>query len=154
MFKKLINYIILGVFIDQISKIVLSFFMTLNTSITIIPNFFYLTYVKNTGAAFSTFIGFRWLFVIVSIIALNLIYIFFIKDKDLKKYEIIVYAMLLSGIIGNMIDRIIYGYVIDFLDFVIFNYDFAIFNIADSFIVISVIILLIASFRGEKCKNI
>ena len=85
--------------------------------------------------------GARWLFIILGIIALNIIYIYFIKDKNLSNFEIVTYALLLSGIIGNLIDRILYGYVIDFIDFTIF--DFAIFNLADSFIVISVILLLL-----------
>lgn len=154
MFKKLLKYIILGIFIDQISKAAISFFMSLNTSINLIPNFFNFTFVKNTGAAFSMFMGYRWIFIIVSIMAIYLIYLFFIKDKDLKKYEIIVYALLISGIIGNMLDRLILGYVRDFLSFHIFGYDFAIFNMADSFIVVSIIILLFCSFGGEKCKSI
>ena len=58
--------------------------------------------------------------------------------------------MLLAGIIGNLIDRIIYGYVIDFLDFTIFNYNYPIFNIADTFIVIGILILIILSFKENK----
>lgn len=153
MFKKLMIYTILFVCLDQFSKLAISFFMNINESITIIPNFFKLTYVENTGAAFSIFTGFRFIFIIISIVALNLIYKFYIKDKELKKYETVIYSMLIGGIIGNMIDRIIYGHVIDFLSFKFINYEFAIFNIADSLIVVSVIILLIDSIRREKCKN-
>ncbi|MEG2322670.1 MAG: signal peptidase II [Bacilli bacterium] len=155
MFKKLMFTTGLFVFIDQITKILISFFMNVNQSISIINNFFNLTYVQNKGAAFSILTGSRWLLIIIAIVVLNLIYHYLIKDKDLKKYEIILYALLLSGIIGNLIDRILYGYVIDFFDFKIFGYNFAIFNLADSFIVISVIVLLVISIRGEiKCKNI
>ena len=62
----------------------------------------------------------------------------------------ITYSMLLSGIIGNLIDRVVFGYVIDFLDFNIFGYDFAIFNIADSFIVVAIILLLFQEVKNAK----
>lgn len=152
--KRIVICTIVGVFLDQISKLLITFFMNLNESIVLIPNFFRLTYVHNEGAAFSMLNGFRWIFVIISIIALYLVYNYFIKDKKTEKCEIIIYSMLISGIIGNMLDRIFYGYVIDFLDFKIFGYNFAIFNLADSFIVISVLILIIMSLGGDKCRNI
>lgn len=154
MYKKLAIFSILFIFIDQLSKGLVNLYMNLNESITLIPNFFNLTYVHNTGAAFSILSGSRWLFIIITIIALNIIYIFFIKDKELKKMEIIIYSLLLGGIIGNLIDRVLYGYVLDFLDFTIFGYDFAIFNLADSFIVIAVILLLFMMLGEKKCKNI
>ena len=138
MYRKLFIFVIIFLLIDQITKGLVNIYMDVNESIKIF-NFLSLTYVHNIGAAFSMLEGARWLFIILGIIALNIIYIFFIKDKNLSNFEIITYALLLSGIIGNLIDRILYGYVIDFIDFTIF--DFAIFNIADSFIVISVILL-------------
>ncbi len=140
MYKKLIIFGSIFLLLDQISKGLINIFMNVNDSIKIF-NFLNLTYVHNTGAAFSMLSGARYLFIILAIVALNIIYIFFIKDKNLNNYEIITYALLLSGIIGNLIDRILYGYVIDFIDITIFN--FAIFNLADSFIVISVILLLL-----------
>lgn len=147
MYKKLFIFSIIFLLIDQLSKGLINIYMNINESIKIF-NFFYLTYVHNTGAAFSMFEGARWLFIILGIIALNIIFILFIKDKELNNFEIVTYSLLLSGIIGNLVDRILYGYVIDFLDFRIFN--FAIFNLADSFIVISVILLLLGM---KKCKN-
>lgn len=153
MFKKLIMYLVICVCLDQFSKMAITFFMNINQSITIIPNFFNITYVTNTGAAFSILSGFRVVFIIVSIIALNIIYLYFIKDKNLKNYEIVLYGFLLGGIIGNLIDRVLFGYIIDFLAFQFFNYQFAIFNIADASIVVATVILLLLSFRGETCKN-
>lgn len=150
MYKKIIIFTIIFIFLDQITKGLINLYMNLNDSINIINNFFSLTYVHNYGAAFSMFDGARYIFIIIAIIALNLIYMFFIKNKDLKKFEIVVYSLLLSGIVGNLIDRVIYGYVIDFLDFTIFGYDFAIFNIADCFIVISVILLLILEVKNAR----
>lgn len=150
MYKKMIIFTVIFIFIDQFSKGLINLYMNLNDSINVINNFFSLTYVHNYGAAFSMFTGARYILIIITIIALNLIYLFLIKDKKLKNHEIIIYSLLLSGIIGNLIDRVMYGYVIDFLDFTIFKYDFAIFNIADSFIVISVILLLILEVKNAR----
>ena len=138
---------IIFVFIDQLSKGIINLLMNLNQSIDIIPNFFRLTYVRNTGAAFSILSGSRWLFVILSIVSLNIIYRYFIYDKELGKKDTIIYSLLQAGIIGNLIDRVLFGYVIDFFDFNIFGYEFAIFNVADIFIVVSIILLIIV---GDK----
>ena len=69
-----------------------------------------------------------------------------------RKIEIIGYSLLLGGAIGNLIDRIVYGYVIDFLDFYIFKYDFPIFNVADIGIVVGIILLLVSMIL-EVYKN-
>lgn len=150
MYKKLFIYTVIFVFVDQLSKGLINIGMNLNQSIEIIPNFLNLTYVHNTGAAFSIFEGAKWFFIITAIIVLNIIYIFFIKDKELKNSEIVIYSLLISGIIGNLIDRVVFGYVIDFIDVNIFN--FAIFNLADSFIVIAVILLLIM-MGGKNARD-
>ena len=80
--KKMFIFIIIFVFIDQLSKGLVNLFMNLNQSIDIIHNFFSLTYVRNIGAAFSILPGSRWLFIILSIVALNIIYRYFIYNKD------------------------------------------------------------------------
>ena len=90
------------------------------------------------------------LFIVIGIIAIYLIWRFFIKDKQLNNYYIVIYSMLIAGIIGNMIDRILYGYVIDYLSFNIFGYSFPIFNLADTFIVVSIIMLII--YEGVVIK--
>ena len=148
MYKKLIIFGIIFLLIDQLSKGFINIYMNVGESIKIF-NFLSITYVHNIGAAFSMLEGARYLFIILAIIALNIIYIFFIKDKNLNNLEIVTYALLISGIIGNLIDRILFGYVIDFIDFKLFN--FAIFNLADSFIVIAVILLVLEAI---KCKKV
>lgn len=153
MYKKMFIFTVIFVFLDQITKGLINLCMNLNESIDIINNFFSLTYVHNFGAAFSMFNGARYIFILITIIALNLIYIFFIKDKNLKNYEVVIYSLLLAGIIGNLVDRVMYGYVIDFLDFTIFGYNFAIFNIADSFIVVSVVLLLILEVKNARIHS-
>ncbi len=147
MYKKLFIFSIIFLLIDQISKGLVNLYMNVNESIKLF-NLLSITYVHNTGAAFSMLEGARWLFIILGIVAMNVIFMFFIKDKELNNFEIITYSLLLSGIMGNLIDRFLYGYVIDFIDVNIFN--FAIFNLADSFMVIGVILLMIGMI---KCKS-
>ena len=146
-YKKMFILTFILILIDQISKGLVNMYITLNDSISIIPGFFSLSYVRNIGAAFSILPGSRWLFVIISIIALNVIHSLFINNKRLKNRHIIIFSLLQGGIVGNLIDRILHGYVIDFLDFTIFGFEFAIFNIADIFIVVSIALLIIV---GEK----
>ncbi len=137
---------------DVISKIFISNILILNKSITIIPNFFYLTYTHNYGGAWSIFDNSTLFITIVSfLIIVGIIYYLF-KNKINKKIEIVGYSLLLGGAIGNLIDRIVYGYVIDFLDFYIFKYDFPIFNVADIGIVVGIILLLVSMIL-EVYKN-
>ncbi len=149
MFKKLFGLSFIFILIDQLIKGMVSIFMNLNSSIVIIEDFFNLTYVQNTGAAFSILEGNRLFLILAGFVGLNLIYFFLIKNKELKKLEIIIYSILIAGIIGNMVDRIMFGYVIDYLDFNIFGYNFAIFNLADTYIVVSAIIIFIMEVKDE-----
>ena len=143
----------LCIVIDQMVKIIVSSTLKLNYSNEIISNVFNLTYVQNDGAAWSIFSGNRLFLIFVAIMSIILIYVYFIKNKKLTNFENITYGLLLGGIIGNLIDRIIFGYVIDYLDFLIFNYNFPIFNFADICIVVSVFLLIIDIFRGEKSET-
>ncbi len=141
------------ILLDFIIKIIVKTFMNLYSSITIIPKFFSITYVRNTGAAFSIMENSRILFIIIGLLSIYLIWRYLIKDKKLNNFYITSYSMLIGGIIGNMIDRIIYGYVIDYLSFNIFGYSFPIFNLADSFIVVSIIMLLLYEVGGSHARN-
>ena len=145
----LISLLSLG--IDIISKQLVLNFMLEHQSITIIKNFFYITFAKNTGVAFSFLEGKVPLIIIMTSIIIILI-LKYIKSTNPNKYESISYGLILGGAIGNLIDRIIYGYVIDFLDFNIFGYPYPIFNLADTAIVIGVIALIILSLIDEKRK--
>lgn len=147
--KKILPISLLLVVIDQVVKILVINKMALQQSIIVINNFFNITYVRNTGAAWSILSGNVLLLIMISVIALGVIYYYLIKDKELNKIDIISYSMLIGGIIGNLIDRVVHGYVIDYLDFKIFNYNFPIFNIADTLIVISIIIIGISLIVGE-----
>lgn len=147
--KKILPISLLLIVIDQVVKILVISKLALQQSIIIINNFFNITYVRNTGAAWSILSGNVLLLIMISVLALVAIYYYLIKDKYLNKIDIVSYSMLIGGIIGNLIDRIVHGYVIDYLDFKIFNYNFPIFNIADTLIVISIIIIGISLIVGE-----
>jgi len=145
--KKIIKLSSIFLVIDIAVKLIVKNTLVLHQSIKIINNFFYLTYVKNTGAAWSILSGKQFFLIIFSIIIVILLIIYLNKKKDYSKFEIIGYSLLLAGAVGNLIDRIVYGYVIDYLNFYIFNYNFPIFNIADSCIVIGIMLLFIGTWR-------
>ena len=136
-------------FIDIISKRLVINFMIEDESIVLIDNFFSLTYVKNTGVAFSFMDGYVPLIIISTIIVLYMIFKY-IRYSDISKWDSIGYSLVIGGAIGNLCDRIVYGYVIDFLDFNIFGLNYPIFNLADTFIVIGVVILLIFGKSGRN----
>jgi signal peptidase II len=149
--KKFILFIAFFLFLfDQLIKFIVVTNMKLFESIKVINNFFYITYVENKGAAFSILTGQKWFLILSSIIVLIILYFNFIKGQKLNKYEIITYGTLLGGIIGNLYDRITRGIVVDYLDFIIFNYDAPIFNFADICIVVSMFVLVLLQLRGEK----
>lgn len=151
MSKKIYILAITIFIIDQLSKSIISTYFKLNQSIEVIKDFFYLRYINNTGASWGILSNSRILLIVLSLIAIIILirYIYSFKETNLNY---IGFGFLLGGILGNLSDRLLYGYVKDFLDFIIFNYDFPVFNIADIFIVFGVIILIISIIRGED-KN-
>ena len=140
---------VLGIIFDQLTKyIVVQNFPELGDTFPLWQDVFHFTYVINTGAAFSFFRGqveiLRWISLIVSIILI----IFVWYSPRLSFLEQLGYGFILSGAVGNGIDRFLFGYVVDFLDFRLIN--FPVFNIADVAINIGVIILLIGSFKTSS----
>lgn len=132
------------IFIDQLVKYFISG-MPLYSSINVIPNFFNITYVKNTGAAFSILSNNTLFIILITIIILFFLYKSVLKDNKYKISKI----LLLGGIISNLIDRIFRGYVVDYFDFKIFNYNFPIFNIADICIVIGCLLLIYETIKEK-----
>ena len=123
-------------------------------SVNIIPNFLNITYVTNSGGAFSILSGSRYFFIILGIIAIIYLIKYIMSDSNITKVDLIAYSLVISGIIGNLIDRIIYGYVIDYIHFYISSYSFAIFNFADMCIVIGAIIIIYILFiKGDSYEN-
>jgi len=130
---------LLVVFLDQLTKFLIKQNLKLNQSVPIIKNILHLTYVTNTGSAFGLFKGMNPIFMIFSIAVI--IGIFYYLRKKIKENEKALQfsaGLLLGGTIGNLIDRLMYGSVIDFIDFRIWP----MFNIADSAVTISVILLI------------
>lgn len=153
MLKKLSIFTCIFIICDQLLKLLIVNKITLYHYIDVIPNLFGITHVHNTGAAFSILSDNIPLLIGIALIALILIYYFLIKNHILSKLDIIIYSLLIGGIIGNLLDRIIHGYVIDYLSVKIFSYDFPIFNLADIGIVISVCLLALQTIKEEVCKR-
>ncbi len=138
--------------IDQISKVLIIKSFRVRASLPIIKDFFYLTYTHNTGAAFSILTGRRLFLIITTFIVIMFIIYYLMKNKITSKLELVSFSLIIGGSLGNLFDRIIRGYVVDFLDFRIFSYNFPIFNLADTFIVIGVLLLIINMARKENKK--
>ena len=149
--KKVYILSIIFLLIDIFTKQLVKNTLNLYDSIPIIPNFFSITYVINDGAAFSILKGELWLFIILGFVLLFFIFYYLQKEK-LNIYKTIYYSLLIAGVLGNLLDRMLYKGVIDFLDFTIFSYNAPIFNLADTFIVISVI-LIVFEFLKEVLKK-
>lgn len=153
--KKIFIFSIIFIIFDQLIKFFISNNIILGNEITIINDFFSITNVHNFGAAWSLFSGSVIILVFIAFVALFFIYFSFIHKKNLNNLELFTYSLLIGGIVGNLIDRIFLGYVVDYLSFNIFGYMFPIFNLADIGIVISVFIIIIMSIQEEiECKKL
>ncbi|MEY2680919.1 MAG: hypothetical protein RL661_1150 [Pseudomonadota bacterium] len=142
----------LVIIIDQLTKRVVDTTMQLYQSIELIP-YFQLTYLRNQGAAFSFLSGAggwqRWFFIGLAVIASVFICIWLKKLDRSQRWEAIAWALVLGGALGNLIDRILYGYVIDFLDVYVGDWHWPAFNVADSAITVGVVMLLLDSFKPQ-----
>ena len=144
--KKIGIISLIVIIIDRILKVLVTNNFVLNVRNKIIDGFFYITNCHNEGAAFSLFSGNVLFLIFITLIVLFLIYRT-INKENVNKIGVLAYGLLLGGILGNLYDRIFYGYVIDYLHFVIFKFNFAIFNLADAAIVIGAILLIV--FEGS-----
>lgn len=152
--KKIIIFLsIIFVALDQVVKYIVVNNLELYKSVKVINNFFYLTYAKNDGAAFSILSGSVWMFIAIGIIAALLLIRIIMMDKKITAIDVVSYSLVLGGIVGNLIDRIYYGTVVDYADFYIFGYNFPIFNLADSFLVIGAILIIYKIIKGENDEN-
>ena len=134
---------LLIVLLDQSTKFLVKHHHQLNQSIPIIKNVLHFTYITNTGSAFGLFKGFNIFFVMFSMIVVIVIF-YYLKDiKENEKLLQFAVGLLLGGTIGNLIDRIAYGYVIDFIDFRIWP----VFNAADSAVTAGVVLLIVLLWK-------
>ena len=144
--------------IDQLTKALVARSILFQSSKSIIPGFFNLTHIRNRGAIFGFFshsesqILFIFL-TLVSLVALGLVIYYFFKTPSSQRYMKISLSVILAGALGNLIDRIIRGYVIDFLDFHIKNWHWPSFNVADACITVGafLLIFILVFKRGKEC---
>lgn len=155
--KRYLPMVFLLVTIDQVTKFWIKHSFELYESREVIPGFFNLTFVLNPGAAFGILAkmneSYRKLFfILVTLVAI--LAVIFLMYKELKhRLRAFSYALILSGAMGNFIDRIYMGKVVDFLDFYIKNYHWPAFNIADSSITIGIILLFIDIIFNKEKKD-
>ena len=135
--------------IDLLLKYLVSTYLT---TVNIIDNFFSLTYVLNDGAAFSLFASRTYLLILIALICLFFI-IYELKNNLDDRVLSIGYSLVLAGLLGNFLDRLIDGYIIDYLSFKIFKLNFPIFNFADILIVVGIIVVIIKEILKERGKK-
>jgi signal peptidase II len=155
----LLSVIGASILVDQIVKIIISSTMSVGETIPVIKDIFHFTYIRNEGAAFGMLSEHRWVFMIISSVAIvaMCIYLFkFCKERMLTRIGI---ALVIGGGIGNMIDRIFLGYVVDMIDcrFI----DFYVFNVADScvcvgagIVFLGVLLDTIKEIKENKAKKL
>ena len=145
-----------GILLDQLSKAIVVAYLKPIRDLPLIEGVFHFTYSENRGAAFGILSNDRWVFMLVSSVMIvgMLAYLFYPK-KQMGQLFSVAMAIVVSGGIGNMIDRLILGYVVDFLNFELIN--FAIFNVADSFVcvgagimVLAIILEMVAEVKAKK----
>jgi signal peptidase II len=144
--------------LDQWTKSMVVQELPLYQRVNVIQGFFDLTHVRNTGGAFGIFGGEKGglgsiLFVVVSLIAIGAIVVLFLKIKENEKTLAIAFSLILSGAVGNLIDRLRYGEVVDFLDFHLSSYHWPAFNVADSAICIGIGLMALELFKGDWGKG-
>jgi signal peptidase II len=137
---------------DQVSKWLMVSWLSLYETVVVMP-YFNLTMAHNEGAAFSFLAqagGWqRWFFIGLALLISVVLFVWLAKLKPTEKLEAISLSLILGGAIGNVIDRISYGYVVDFIDLYIGHNHWPVFNIADSAICIGAILLIADSFKSE-----
>ena len=137
-----------GILLDQATKLLVSRLMELNQTIPLIEGVLHITHVQNRGAAFGMLAENRWVFLVISSVTIVALGIFLAVTSMRNKWILASLSMILSGGIGNMIDRLALGYVVDFIDFRLIN--FAVFNGADSFVCVGAALLFLAVLLEPK----
>ena len=154
-----IAIMVLAVFLDQLTKYLTVLCLKPIDTLPIIEDVIHLTYVENPGAAFGMMKDQRWLFMVVSSVAIVALLIYLFKKKTQHWMENLAIAFIVGGGIGNMIDRVILGYVVDMIDFRLI--DFAVFNVADSFVCVGAGLLMlyiilsgVQEYKEEKARKL
>jgi signal peptidase II len=144
-----------SIWLDQLTKWLAVTLLQGNPSVPIIPGALQLTYLENRGAAFGMLANNRWVFLIISTVGILAVLGYLLIKRPTSKILCIALSFIVGGGIGNMIDRVLLGYVVDFIDFCLIN--FAIFNVADSFVCVGAGFLalwvILDSIREEKARR-
>ncbi|MEG1125552.1 MAG: signal peptidase II [Oscillospiraceae bacterium] len=145
----ILTFLSVGVLValDQISKYLATVYLQPVGTLPFIPGIMDLNYILNDGMAFSMFSGNKFLLIGVTSVALIALALYLIIKKPSDKLEFISLVLILSGGIGNLIDRILNGYVVDFFNFTFVN--FAVFNVADCFVTCGAVLLVITFIMQE-----
>ena len=143
------------ILLDFVTKAYISSAMSLHESFVVVGGFLNITYVRNPGAAFSFLADapavFRSVFFIsVTILAIILVFYYITKSKIEEPFMIFSLSLILSGAVGNLIDRLRYGEVVDFIDVYVSSYHWPAFNVADSAITVGAVIMILELTRGKK----
>lgn len=144
---------LLVIVLDQASKLWVLVNFELYESLPLLPSLNF-TYVQNKGAAFSflsTEGGWqRWFFVAIGLVATTVLTVWLARLKSTERWMAVTLALILGGAMGNLFDRISYGYVIDFIDVYYQSHHWPVFNIADAAISLGVVMMLIDAFKADK----
>lgn len=136
--------------LDQLTKVIMSNWLDLYQTVAVMP-YFNFTLAHNSGAAFSFLAGAggwqRWFFIVLAASVSIALIIWLSRLKAHAKLEAIAISLIIGGAVGNLLDRIIYGYVVDFLDVYVGSYHWPAFNIADAAICIGAVLLILDSFK-------
>jgi len=143
--------IVAVVLFDQITKYLIRHFMDLGQTLNIAGNIVRFTYVENPGIAFGLHLSNRFVFTGLSLLASALLIVYLYKNRREPRFLTVSLAVILGGAFGNLIDRIAFGRVVDFLDIGIGTLRWYIFNVADSAVVVGMIFLLIYLYRCDRC---
>ncbi|MCK4596650.1 signal peptidase II [bacterium] len=140
---------VLTIIADQGSKIFVAKRMELGQSIPVLGNFFRITFIRNAGSAFGIFLGGGWFYLLASILAIILIFFYLRKMSAGHLWSRISLTLILGGALGNLIDRVRYGMVIDFLDFGVGRLRWPVFNLADAAVTVGVAVFLLLMFQKK-----
>jgi signal peptidase II len=159
--KKGLSFVLIAIllFVDQVSKALIAENIPVNSSREIVPHFFHLVHIRNKGAIFGFFSqsGNTWVFILLtlaSFAALGLVIFYFFKTPPREKLLNLSLSFILAGALGNLIDRILRGSVIDFLDFSVRGWHWPSFNVADSCITVGALLLVFIFIfkRSSACS--
>lgn len=136
--------------LDQITKYIITKTMQIGDSFELIPNFLNITSHRNSGAAWGILSGKMAFFYIITVVILIVLIVFYIKEAKHNLLMQVAISLLFAGALGNFIDRVLNGEVVDFVDTYIFSYNFPIFNVADSSLTIGVLLIITALLKDMK----